>query len=101
MEKIVDFIFVFEIVKFIINLGFTKSINVFTVDSLLTHILRWMPRAMGFEGVWGLRIVLKIDTKIFQKNYHCTKVVLCSTVRKYGLIGLVITTLYGKEISQA
>jgi hypothetical protein len=30
--KIVDFIFVFEIVKFIINLGFTKSINVFKMQ---------------------------------------------------------------------
>jgi hypothetical protein len=39
-----------------------------TVDSLLTHTLRWTPRAMGFEGVWGLRIVLKIDTKNLQKK---------------------------------
>ena len=35
-----------------------------TVNSLLTHTLPWTLQAMGYEGVWGLRMVLKINPKI-------------------------------------
>jgi hypothetical protein len=35
----------------------------YTVDSLMTHTPRWTPQAMGYEGVWGLRNVLKIGPK--------------------------------------
>ncbi|KAF8232561.1 hypothetical protein L208DRAFT_1397199 [Tricholoma matsutake] len=34
-----------------------------TVDSLITHTPRWTLQAMGYEGVWGLRMVLKIGPK--------------------------------------
>jgi hypothetical protein len=34
-----------------------------TVDSLLTHTLPWTLGAMGYEGVWGSRMVLKIGPK--------------------------------------
>jgi hypothetical protein len=38
-----------------------------TVNSLLTHTSPWTLQAMGYEGVWGLRMVLKIDPRILLK----------------------------------
>jgi hypothetical protein len=34
-----------------------------TVNSLITHTPRWTLQAMGYEGVWGLRMVLKMGPK--------------------------------------
>ncbi|KAF8231189.1 hypothetical protein L208DRAFT_1061442, partial [Tricholoma matsutake] len=34
-----------------------------TVNSLITHTPRWTLQAMGYEGVWGLRMVLKKGPK--------------------------------------
>jgi hypothetical protein len=39
----------------------SKPIFVITVDSLVTHAPQWTLQAMGFEGVWGSRKVLKIN----------------------------------------
>jgi hypothetical protein len=38
-----------------------------TVNSLLTHTSPWTPQAMGYDGVWGLRMVLKINPRILSK----------------------------------
>jgi len=40
-----------------------------TVEPLITHTPRWMAELMGYEGLWPLRGVPKIDLKIHQNNY--------------------------------
>jgi hypothetical protein len=36
-----------------------------TVEALLTHTPREQLQAMGYEGVWSLRMLLKIDQYMF------------------------------------
>ena len=38
-----------------------------TVEPLLTHTPRWTARAMGYEGLWANRGMVKIDSKNREK----------------------------------
>ena len=57
------------------------STEVFTtVEPLITHTPRWMAELMGYEGLWPLGGVLKIDLKNLRNNYgnyECGEVISC------------------------
>jgi hypothetical protein len=42
-------------------------VHVSTVEPLITHTSRWTAESMGYEGLWIVRGVLKIDSKNHKK----------------------------------
>jgi hypothetical protein len=45
------------------------KIDYSTVEPLITHTPRWMAQGMGYEGLWPLGGVLRIDSENHRKNY--------------------------------